>query len=85
MVKVVEAAVGMQIAKVACSSAGGLAVVASATGIWVTRHRVIRGAALLEQLGRNVDRNISNMACSHSGSKEQDECKWASGGRMCHG
>ncbi len=81
--KVVTAAVGMQIDKVAYSSAGGLAVVASATVIWVTRHRVI--SCCWSSFARNVDHNISNIAYSHSGSKEQDECKWVSRGRMCHG
>jgi hypothetical protein len=45
VVKIVAAAGSMQMIKVATSTAGGLAVVASATAISVTRHWVIRGAA----------------------------------------
>ena len=45
VVKIVAAAGSMQMIKVATSTAGGLAVVASATAIHVTRHWVIRGAA----------------------------------------
>lgn len=45
VVKIVAAAGSMQMIKVATSTAGGLAVVASATAICVTRHWVIRGAA----------------------------------------
>ena len=45
VVKIVAAAGSMQMIKVATSTAGGLAVVASATAIRVTRHWVVRGAA----------------------------------------
>ncbi len=45
VVKIVAAAGKMQMIKVATSTAGGLAVVASSTAIRATRHWVIRGAA----------------------------------------